>query len=562
MNSEYTIQAAIQSQDNSMSTVKDLQNLSKQPSTQKSHTMKKILKSDEAQKLHPEYLRLRNSFWTKAYNVGAATASYASEPFSKLSRTFTMLKMGIPRVVQKLMLPTQLARSLLFRTKADPSSGTLTICDNRTQRRYEIPIDRNSIKALELQKIISVQAGANSVSYSGLKILDPGYLNTACVESNITFIDGGHGSIHYRGYSIEYLFENHDYEEVVFLLIWGHLPDAVEKKTFQRKIAAGCIPPPHVVQVIESFPRDSLTSTMVFAGMAAYASHDEGAITTLQSGRPAFMGQADKVDEALIGCISALATVVALAYCRKRNKTFTPADPEDSFIANMLRMMGFHEDSQSGKPDQEIVKCFEKLWILYADHEMTNSTAAFLHAASTLTDPLACCISGLVSGYGPLHGGAIELAYKAFEDLGTPENVPMLIADVKAKKQRLFGYGHRIYKAVDPRAKFIRAMIDQYKDRVESNPLLSIAMEVDRVANTEKYFTSRNLKANADLYGCFLYTAFGFETDIIVAMACLSRIPGVLAHWREAMLEKGPMLWRPQQVFTGPPPREGNSSSL
>ncbi|KAI3551777.1 citrate synthase [Colletotrichum abscissum] len=546
MDTNYTTQAVVQSKDNSMNTAKDFRKSIKRTSTQESLTIKKILKSDEAQKLHPGYLRLRNSFWSTTYNIGAATASYVTQPFSKLGQT--------------LMLPTQLARSLLFGTKADPSSGTLTICDNRTQRRYEIPINRNAIKALELQKIISVQADVNSVSYCGLKILDPGYLNTACVESNITYIDGGHGSIHYRGYSIEYLFENHDYEEVVFLLIWGHLPDANEKNTFRRKIAAGCIPPPHVVEVIESFPRDSLTSTMVFAGMAAYASHDEGAIATLQSGRPAFMGQADKVDEALIGCISALATVVALVYCRKRNKTFTPADPDESFIANMLRMMGFHEDKHSNKPNQEIVKCFEKLWILYADHEMTNSTAAFLHAASTLTDPLACCISGLVSGYGPLHGGAIELAYKAFEDLKTPENVPLLIADVKAKKQRLFGYGHRIYKAVDPRAKFIRAMIDQYKDKVESNPLLSIAMEIDRVANADKYFTSRNLKANADLYGCFLYTAFGFETDIILAMASLSRMPGVLAHWREAMLEKGPMLWRPQQVFTGPPPREGNSN--
>ncbi|CAI0640985.1 unnamed protein product [Colletotrichum noveboracense] len=182
---------------------------------------------------------------------------------------------------------------------------------------------------------------------------------------------------------------------------------------------------------------------------------------------------------------------------------------------------------------------------------MTNSTAAFLHAASTLTDPLSCCISAIVSGYGPLHGGAIDLAYKMFEKIKTPNEVYSLITAVKTNKQRLYGYGHRIYKTVDPRVKLIHRMIDQHRDKVESNPMLAVTLEIDRVANNDEYFTSRNLKANADLYGCFLYTAMGFETDIIVAMASLSRAAVVLAHWREAMLERGPALWRPKQIFTG-----------
>lgn len=156
-----------------------------------------------------------------------------------------------------------------------------------------------------------------------------------------------------------------------------------------------------------------------------------------------------------------------------------------------------------------------------------------------------------MSTYGPLHGGAIDIAYKAFEDLKCPENVPTLIADVKAKKQRLFGYGHRIYKTVDPRTKFIQSLIDNYREDVKSNLLLQVAMEIDRVVKEDPYFTSRKLKANVDLYGCFLYTALGFETDIIIAMTSLSRAPGVLAHWRESMLEKPALLWRPQQIFTG-----------
>ncbi|KAK1998682.1 citrate synthase [Colletotrichum falcatum] len=471
-------------------------------------------------------------------------------PFDSI---FSLVKSSIVVVNKALQKSPRLVHWVLGGHDIDSPCSTLTVLDNRTRRQYEIPIRRNAVRALDFQRITPARWGIGSAGQvdSGLRVLDPGYLNTACVESSITFVDGKRGYIQFRGYSIEYLVKNHDYEEVIHLLIWGRLPDAAEKKEFQRRIAAGCVPPEHVVQVITSFPRDSLTSTMIMAGMAAYASRDEGACRTLQSGRPAYLDQPDKVDAALISTLSALATVVALTYCHKRGRTFAPADPEAPFIANVLRMMGFRQGT-SDKPDAEIVKCFEKLWILYADQEMTNSTSAFLHAASTLADPLSCCISGIVSGYGPLHGGAIDLAYKAFQDLKTPENVPALIADVKAKKQRLFGYGHRVYKVVDPRAKFIRAMIDQHRDKVESNPLLSVAMEIDRVASTDEYFTSRNLKANADLYGCFLYTAFGFETDIIIAMASLSRIPGVLAHWREAMLEAGgPLLWRPQQVFTG-----------
>ncbi|KAF6823182.1 citrate synthase [Colletotrichum plurivorum] len=447
-----------------------------------------------------------------------------------------------------------------------PSSGTLTVIDNRTRRQYDIPIKRNAIKAVEFRKITSAQQGADPVDQiqTGLRVLDPGYLNTACVESKITLVDGQRGYIQYRDYPIEYLFENHNYEDVLHLLVWGHLPSAAERLAFRRRFALACVPPKHAVEVIQSFPRDSLTKTMIMAGLAAFASHEDGAEHTHQSSRPYYLGRPNEVDTGMVRTLGAFASVVALAYCHKRNKRFTMPDPEESYIGNVVvtartghgavtvvRMMGFRESSSDVAPDRDIVACFSKLWILYADHEMTNSTAAFLHASSTLTDPLSCCISSIACAHGPLHGGAIDIAYRTFADVGTPENVPALIADVKAKKHRLFGYGHRIYKAVDPRAKFMRAMIDQHKDRVQSNPLLAVALEIDRVAGADEYFTSRKLKANADFYGCFLYTAFGFEADIIVAMACMSRLPGGLAHWRESMLERGPLIWRSQQIFTG-----------
>ncbi|KAF6830935.1 citrate synthase [Colletotrichum musicola] len=440
---------------------------------------------------------------------------------------------------------TKLSVHLIYRfigqTDLGPSSGTLTVIDNRTGRQYDILIKRNAIKAVEFRKITSAQQGADHFDQvqTGLRVLDPGYLNTACVESKITLVDGQRGYIQYRDYPIEYLFENHDYEDVLHLLVWGNLPSAAERLAFQRRFALACVPPKHVVQVIQSFPRDSLTKTMIMAGLAAFASHGDGAVHTHQSSRPFYLGRPDEVDTGIVRTLGAFASVVALAYCHKRNKPFTIPDPEESYIGNVVRMMGFHEASCDASPDRDVVACFSKLWILYADHEMTDSTAAFLYTSSTMTDPVSCGISSIACAYGPLHGGAIDIAYRTFAEVGTTENVPALIADVKAKKHRLFGYGHRIYKAVYPRAKFMQAMIEQHKDRI------------DRAAGADEYFTSRKLKANAHLCGCFLHTAFGFEADIIVAMACMSRLPGGFAHWRESMLERGPLIWRPQQIFTG-----------
>ena len=245
---------------------------------------------------------------------------------------------------------------------------------------------------------------------------------------------------------------------------------------------------------------------MVLAGLAAYAASDPSTVPTAADNPNLYQGKMEVVDKAIIRTISSMAVVVALVYCRQHNRNFTPPDPNGSFISNLLVMMGFVEES-SKMPSAKAVGCLERLWVLYCDHEMTNSTAAFLHVASTLADPISCCTAYTASGNGPLHGGAIDLAYKTFVRLGIPENVPGLIADVKAKKCRLFGYGHRIYKTVDPRIKFVWEMLEELSDETRDNPLLAVALEIDNVASKDSYFTSRNLKANVDLYGCFVYTA-------------------------------------------------------
>lgn len=256
---------------------------------------------------------------------------------------------------------------------------------------------------------------------------------------------------------------------------------------------------------------------MVLAGLAAYTACNPSSIPTAANNPTLYQGNMEVVDNAIIRTISSMTVLVVLVYCHQHNRNFTPPDPNGSFLSNVLLMMGFVEES-SKIPSPRVVECLERLWVLYCDHELTNSTAAFLHVASTLADPISCCTAYIASGNGPLHAGAVDLAYKTFERLETPDRVPGLIADVKAKKCRLFGYGHRIYKIIDPRTKLIKELLDELSDRTKDNPLLAVALEIDKIASQDDYFTSRKLKVNADLYGCFVYTAlyvqFNPATDV------------------------------------------------
>lgn len=238
---------------------------------------------------------------------------------------------------------------------------------------------------------------------------------------------------------------------------------------------------------------------MILAGMSAFIASDKLLTAARHNHKPTFHMNLEAADLAIAKTIAAMATTIALIYCHKAGKDFTPPEPDRSLIENLLLMMGIF--------NPKMQECLDKLWILYGDHGMTNSLAAVLHAGSTLTDPASIAIAGLVSGYGPLHGGAIDLAYKALQQIGTPENVPRYIAGCKANGTRLFGYGHRVYKAKDPRLPLVQELIDSYFYDVQANPVLRIVVEIDKFAKKDPYFEKRGLKANADLFGCFLYMA-------------------------------------------------------
>jgi len=264
---------------------------------------------------------------------------------------------------------------------------------------------------------------------------------------------------------------------------------------------------------------DASAYSMILGALSAYAASDPVSIATHRD-KEQYTGNMKAVDKAIIRTLAATGTVVTLVYCHKHGREYTPADPNGSYIENILLMMGLVE-ANTKRPNPQVVRTLGHLWILFADHEMTNSTAAFLHAASTLTDPISCAIASVISGFGPLHGGAIDIAYKSFERIGNPKNVPKLIADVKAKKLRLFGYGHRIYKTVDPRSRHIRTMIEELSTEFKDNSLLAVALEIDRIASKDSYFTSRNLKANADLYGSFIYTALYAPLPYVPLKLCV-----------------------------------------
>jgi citrate synthase len=294
---------------------------------------------------------------------------------------------------------------------------------------------------------------------------------------------------------------------------------------------------------------------MVIAGLAAYLGSDPAMIPT-HSGKNIYHKNIRIVDQSIIRTLAALSVCIGLAACHKTGIPFTRADPNKGFLYNLLLMIG-KVDKATGKPDPKHIFALQRTWALGAENGHTNSTAAILLSASTLSDPISCLICALSSGYGPLHFGAMEVSYKVMTAVGKPENVPTLIESVKRGEARLFGYGHRLYEVEDPRLRYSKQIL---KDIGADHPLINVAMEIDRIASSDEYFIKRNLHANADLYGVFIYIALyvkikillkrhlfesprftnqylyrEFEPSLVPVMMMATRSAGLMAHWKEAM---------------------------
>ncbi|KAL9122902.1 MAG: hypothetical protein Q9187_000553 [Circinaria calcarea] len=408
------------------------------------------------------------------------------------------------------------------------SDGVLHVQDSRTAKRYEIPIHHNSIRATSFKDIKApvLCSHAADKPQGGLRIYDPGLQNTAVVESEITYIDGTKGIVQYRGHRIEELFQTSEYEDLLHLFVWGNLPSSEEKANLRQNLAVATQNvPPSVIETIRSFPRDAAPVPMIIAGLSAYLVTDPTSIPSVM-GRNLYHGIPKAVDSAIIRTLGLYSVVIGLVASHRAGKPFRSADPRGGFLENLLLMMGL-VDPHTGRPDPKHVAAVQHTWVLSAEHGSTNSTSAMLLTASTLADPISCLIGALASGYGPLHFGATEVAYKVMAQVGHPDNVPQLIDRVKAGEERLFGYGHRMYKTVDPRVDFAKEVLEELK---AENPLLAVAVEIDRIASTDEYFISRHLNANADLYGVFIYIALYATPFKFAIILSPSRHPRRVKH--------------------------------
>jgi citrate synthase len=396
----------------------------------------------------------------------------------------------------------------LVRCIPRPTRNTLWVCDLRTFRPYAIKIEHNAIDAAQFRKISPLPIAAPAIEHlsAGLTVLDEGYKNTAVVKSQMTHIDGNKGTLAYRSYPVGYLFRNHDYEEVSHLLIFGTLPTHEQRHRFRANMAERMVLDASVLRAIHAFDPAAPAFLIISAGLAAWAASDPTKIP-VHAGDRIYLGNMDAVDAGIYRSLAALATVVAMVSCHQQKKTFIArSDLSLSLIDNMLLMMG-HTDS-SGNVDKRISNAINGLWILFADHEITNSTAAYLHAASSLSDPISCMVSAISACAGPLHAGAIDLAYKRFAEIHATEGgLEKHIEDAKAKKLRLMGVGHRVYRTVDPRVSYLREMMSEFQAEGAGNPLLEVAKGIEDAVFHDDYFVSRKLSINADLYGSFVYAA-------------------------------------------------------
>jgi citrate synthase len=403
--------------------------------------------------------------------------------------------------------PDAFDKQLAFDASLPAPTEALNITDCRTGLRYSIPIKNNSVAATDFKQIKTPEDTSHPVdqNHHGIRIFDPGYQNTAVTKSEITYVNGEKGTIQYRGIPIENLVGKTKFEDSAFLLIFGHLPSDEERQSLCDALSQVKLPPTEVMDTIRAFPRSAPPMTMIMAGLAAFIGINKDIIPA-HRGKNIYMGNLKAVDQQIVELLANQALISAFAYCHHENRAFRPPRADLSYIENIFHMTG-HVEHATGAPNPRYVEHMEKLWLLVADHEMTCSTAAFLHTASALSDPYTALIAAYSAGYGILHGGAIETAYRVIEGVGSKENVPAKIESVKAGKERLFGYGHRIYKTVDPRSIFIREVLRDLSEEAEKDPFLQIAFEIDRIASSDEYFIKRKLNPNADLFASFAYRA-------------------------------------------------------
>ena len=421
--------------------------------------------------------------------------------------------------------------------KGPAGKSSLTVRDNRTAREYEIPIDRGAIRATDLRQVKTTESDLGLLSY------DPGYQNTASCQSAITYVDGEAGILRYRGYPIEELAGRKSHLEVAYLLIYGRLPSKGELEQWQHNITFHTMVHENLKTFMDGFHYDAHPMGMVVSTLAALST---------------FYPEAKKIhDDALRErqihrLVAKIPTIAAFAYRHSIGMPYIYPNNDLSYAANFLWMMFRPSWTVAYDPDPVLAQALDTMFVLHADHEQNCSTSTMRTVGSALSDPYVCSSAAAAALYGPLHGGANELVVRMLQEVGSKENVPKLIRQVKAGKRRLIGFGHRVYKNYDPRARIIKNVADSVFSVTGRNKLIDIALALEKAALSDDYFIKRRLYPNVDFYSGIILQSMGFPTDIFPVLFAIPRMSGWLAHWQEMLGDPEQSIARPRQLYTGP----------
>ena len=419
------------------------------------------------------------------------------------------------------------------------ASETLTIIDNRTGKQYEVPIKNGAVKATDLFQI-RVTEDDGIVSY------DPGFMNTASCQSKITYIDGDKGILRYRGYPIEQLAEKSSYLETAYLILHGELPTSSQLQDWTHNITYHSIIHENIKKVIDSFHHEA---------------HPMGVLISTVGALSTFYPEAKKIfniksrQDQTYRLISKMPTLAAFAYRHSLGLPYSYPDNDLSYTGNFLNMM-FKMTELKYKPNPVLERALDVLFILHADHEQNCSTNAMRGVGSPQVDPYSAVAAAAAALYGPLHGGANEAVLRMLMEIGSKDHVPEFIKKVKGGEGRLMGFGHRVYKNYDPRAKIIKEVADQVFEVRGRNPLLDIALELERIALSDDYFIKRKLYPNVDFYSGLIYQSMGLPMDMFPVLFAIPRTSGWIAQWEEMLTDADQKLARPKQVYLGPQVRD------
>ena len=419
-------------------------------------------------------------------------------------------------------------------------ADTLTITDNRTGKTYDIPIEQGAIKAMDLRKI------KTSADDFGLMTYDPAFQNTASCKSRITYIDGDKGILLYRGYPIDQLAESSTFLDVAYLLLNGELPTGAEHDVWQQQLAAQPGLPDDAKHFLDGFQRDA-HSMGVFLSVV-------GALSTCYPDAK-HVGTVGDRQRQIRRMIAQVPVVGAWAYRHHAGLPLVPPDSSLSYAANFLQML-FRRDAKPYTPDPVLERALDILFILHADHEQNCSTNAMRGIGSSHADPYSALAGAAAALYGPLHGGANEAVLRMLQEIGSVSHIPEFIKKVKSGEGRLMGFGHRVYKSYDPRARIIKRTADEVFGVTGRNPLLDVALELERIALEDDYFVSRKLYPNVDFYSGLIYQAMGFPVDMFPVLFAIPRTAGWLAQWDELMRDSEQKIARPRQIYIGPEHRD------